>query len=547
MPQDPLKTIEISNFRGSLTRILNGDLNSGFAKFSSSFGYDPFSKPMNLTWLYQPTDIKGSVITDAILAAKVWSFDSTGRYVYGIGSSAKLYKIDPTNSGASDTPLFDTPSVIGTVTTSILGRPVAFTYGAGIDFFNSKIYISSDNLITTTDFSGGSETIPASVIGNITSPLFHPMAQFAGKLYVGNGNNLAEIDATNTITTNAKLSPGLPSGMYIRDLDVSPDGTYLIMTASYLYPEQINLPAGGSDRGSPYAVDSYLFLWNGVDVGVTAYQSLASFPANSLSTFLDKRYLFNNDTFGAALYEGNTKLLTLPQNLAPMPNALAPNGSFLTWVAPEVTGTINSGTGGGDSTFTSLYYYGQLDQENQPGLWRMMRQAPTANNQVFRTPVNMMVNNYSFSRTFVAGFGKHYISVFEYNSGGASNTFHFYRFVLPPSADTSPILGVYETQTQLFARKRTIKQVRIYTEPTATSNGFQLDLIGSDGNVITNGTFTYSYTAGTNVTSLQGALERIDFNPAMKDVYALGIRITNTGTSNMTIKKIEVDSEPSGK
>ena len=45
-----METIEITNFQGRLTRILNGELNSGFAKFTTSFGYDPFSKPMNLTW-----------------------------------------------------------------------------------------------------------------------------------------------------------------------------------------------------------------------------------------------------------------------------------------------------------------------------------------------------------------------------------------------------------------------------------------------------------------------------------------------------------------
>lgn len=545
-PPNNTQTIEITNFRGSLTRHIDGKLDSGLAKFSTSFGYDPFSKPGNLTWLYQPTDIKGSVITDVVLAAKVWSFDSTSRFVYGIGNSANLYKIDPTNSASTDIPLFDSPSVIGVLTPSIAGRSQTFNYGAALDFYNSKLYITGDNLITTTDFTGGSQNIVSSISGNIVAQTFHPMVQFAGKLYVGNNNNLAEIDATNTITTNAKLSPPLPGGMYIHDLDVTPDGTYMIITASYLAPERIDSPAGGVDRGNPYAVESYLYYWNGTDMGVTAYVGLPQFPASSLNTFLDKRYLFNNDAFGAALYEGNQKLLILPQNLAPMPNASTPNGTFLTWVAPEVTGTINSSTNATGS-FSSLYYYGQLDSENQPGLWRMMRQAPSASNVVWRTPVNMMVNNYSFTRTFVAGWGKHYISVFEYNSGSSSNTFHFYRFVLPPAADTNPILGVYETQNQLFSKKMVVKQVRVYTEPTAANNGFQLDLVGSNGSVLTNGTFTYTFAAGTDITLLQGALDRVDYNPTAAPTYALGIRVTNTGTTNMVIHKIEIDLAPAGK
>ena len=58
---------------------------------------------------------------------------------------------------------------------------------------------------------------------------------------------------------------------------------------------------------------------------------------------------------------------------------------------------------------------------------------------------------------------------------------------------------------------------------------------------------TYTYAAGTDVTKLQGSLERIDFNPIMKDVYSLAIRISNLGNANMTIHKIEVDYSQSGK
>ncbi len=84
-------------------------------------------------------------------------------------------------------------------------------------------------------------------------------------------------------------------------------------------------------------------------------------------------------------------------------------------------------------------------------------------------------------------------------------------------------------------------------EPAVSGNGFQLDLIGSDGKVITNGTSTFTYALGTDPTFNQGALERYDFNPAMKDTYALGVRITNTGTTNMTINKVEIDYIQSGK
>lgn len=533
------QTKVIDNFTGRLTRIINGDMNSGFAKFSSSWGYDPFSKPMNLTWLYQPTDIKGTVITDAVLSAKLISTDSTSRFVYAIGNSSRLYKIDPTNSATADTPLYDSPSVISAIG-SVSGT---FNYGADIEYYNGSLQISSDAKVTRVNTLG-------SVIGvnSVTSDLYHPQVQFLGKLYVGNGNNLVEIDTTNTVTNGAKLSPALPTGMYITDLDVTPDGVYMIISASYLYPTNISTPNGSSDRGAPYAVESQQFLWNGTDTGITSARILPSFPATALNTFLDKRYFFMNDAFGTALFEGNTKLLTLPQNAAPMPDASAPNGTFLTWVAPEVTGTtINSSTGAGTSTFNSLYYFGQLDGETPAGLWRFMRQSPSASNQVWRNPLNMMVNNYSFTRQLVAGWGKHYISAFEFNSGAGTNTYHFYRFVLPPAADTSPMLGVYETQNQLFSKRIGVSQIRVYCEPVTTNNAFQLDLIGGDGNPITDGTFTFTYGDQTDTATGSLAVERINFNPGTQTLYSLGIRVTNTGTANMTIRKIEVDYTEEGK
>lgn len=532
-----MQTKVITNFTGSLTRQLNGDMNSGLAKFATSWGYDPFTKPGNLSWLYQPTDIKGSTITDAILAAKVGTPATNERYVYGIGSGSRLYKIDPTNSGSGNTPLFDTPSFISAVT-SVAS---AFQYGADLEFFNGKIYISANSQLISTDFNGGTIT----TVSTLTSTKAHPMALFLGSLYIGNGNNMAEVNSANIMTTATKLSPALPTGMNITDLDVTPDGNYLQITASYADPLAVTSPTSGA-RGQPYALDSFIFYWNGVDAGITLVETLPSYPASALNTFLDKRYYFNTDAFGAALYEGGQKILTMPQNISPMPNAAAPNGTFLTWVSPEIVGDVSNADTSGE-TYSSMYYFGKLDAASPTGLWRLMRQAPSTDNQVWQTPLNMMVNNFSFSRQFVAGWGKHYFSVYEYNTDAGTSTYHFYRFVLPPAADTQPLLGVYETQTELFSKRIHVEQIRVYTEGTAANNGFRIDMIGADGEVLENGTFTYSFVAGSDETQLQGSMERINFNPTANVGFALGLRITNTGTSNMTISKIEVDWDTEGR
>ena len=59
-----------------------------------------------------------------------------------------------------------------------------------------------------------------------------PMVNFLGKIYFGNGANIGEIDSGETITTATKLSPALPSGLVINDLDITPNGNYLQITAS---------------------------------------------------------------------------------------------------------------------------------------------------------------------------------------------------------------------------------------------------------------------------------------------------------------------------
>jgi len=531
-----MTTKVIDNFTGRLTRTFEGDLNSGLAKFNNSFGYDPFSKPGNLTWLYKPTDIAGAVITDAVLAGKVWSYSTSTRYVYAIGNAGRVYLIDPTNTGGSNDPLYDTPLLIGTLST---GSPT-FTYGGSLEFFNGKIFISSDDQVTRIDITNTTSSLAGEteIAGaSLTSALPHPMVQFQGKLYVGNGNNIAEIAVTNLFTTAAKLSPALPNGMYVRDLDVTPDGVYMIITASYIYPPTLS----AASYTQPYASEAYQFYWNGTDAGITQIVTNPNWTVTATNSFLDKRYSFLNDAFGTALLEGNQKLLTLPQNQSPMPFGVASNGQFLTWAAPEITGTITNASTAG-ITWTSLYYYGQLDAGQPLGLWRMMREAATGG-AVWKNPLNMMVNNFGFSINNAIAWGKHYISVFELSAA----TYHLYRLVLPPAANTAPMLGVYETQNQVFSKRVAIKQIRFYTEPTIAGNGFRADLINSNGDIHTNGTFNYTFATGSDPYALSGALERIDWNPNMDTVFCAGLRITNSGTINMTFMKIEIDFDESGK
>jgi hypothetical protein len=254
---------------------------------------------------------------------------------------------------------------------------------------------------------------------------------------------------------------------------------------------------------------------------------------------------------GAGLYADSKKIITLQGNKSPFPNATGVNGQFLYW------STIEKVTVAGEvRTFGVMYYYGSLDQETPVGLYRMIRFIPPIfNGNMVEMPFNQLVNvaytdvNSTNSSVRSASYGTHYMSYLGVanNATQSGSVLGVYRFNVPPSGSGTAFQGIFETQNQLFSKRIGISQIRVYCEPTTTNNAFQLDMIGGDGNVVTNGTFTYTYAAGSDVTSMQGPMERINFNPGTQTLYSLGVRITNTGSANMTIKKIEIDYMEEGK
>lgn len=542
-----VQTITVTNFGGRLTRKVNGDLNSGFAKFVNSFGYDPFSKPDNLTWFEKPVDITAS-ITGVVLSAKPRSTVGI-QYIYAVastGNNANLYQIRPNSNANSN---LDSASLLGTISAN---NP-SFSYGASMDFFGAseKIYVSSDSQINSINFDGSGDTqvLSASILSN----QYHPLRQFSGSLCFGNGNTIGLIGSSGVVTSStigtglgnlsSQFNPPLPVEMRVHDLDVSIDGNYLLATASQIPNE--NILTVGQDGQGASASEGAVFGWNGSDATVTTQNSIPSYAVTSLQTYLNNNMFFSNDSFGASLIDGTNKLLTLQNNKPPLPNATAANANFLTWMNPE-NASDNS------TIYGSLYYYGSLDSENQSGLWRVCRMSSgLSNGFVYQVPVNLLVNNkyqtvnQSVSSVITLGYGKHYFSTIEDNSVGTPS-YKLYRFLVTSSGSGTPQLGVYETQTQLFSKKVSIKQVRVYCEPTASGNGFQIDYIGSDGNVISGSTSTYTFASGSDPTLLQGSLDRINFNPGVNNTYALGLRITNTGTTNMVFHKIEIDYAQAG-
>src|SRR3990167_357276 len=315
---DKLKSpITITNFQGRLTRYNDGDINSGFAKYTSTFGNDPFTSPGNLTWFEQPTriDSGGTVITDLIMAAKT-RLESGITYVYAIGHLGRLYKIqvnDPTTYNHN----YDNAVLLATLT---VNSPT-FTRGASINFFGTteRIYIGHDMGMTRIDFDGTNEA-QVGLLASWTATVPRPAVQFAQYLYVGNGNNLAQVLAGGTVGSYAVLSPAFFAGTYVRDLDVSPDGNYLQATVSRI--NSPDLTSTTQDTNSLSSADSYTFLWDGVVDGNNSGVSSArttynSYSINSNLSFGDFSYTMGYELASTAIYSCNQKIVTLNNSLSP--------------------------------------------------------------------------------------------------------------------------------------------------------------------------------------------------------------------------------------
>lgn len=528
-----MATIVVDNFGGRLTRFNSGELNSGYAKYAPTFGNDPFSVPGDLTWFEAPTriDPNEAVITDLIMAARP-RLESGITYVYAIGHTGRLYKIQ-VNDPTTYNPDYDNPVLLTTLTSN----SPTFKYGSSIQFYGAteKLFIGHDKGVTAVAFNGTGETF-VGVAGSYTANVPRPSVQFNGKMYFGNATNLVEIDSTELVVSYAKLSPAFPSGTQVRDVDVSPDGNYVQIVVSRI--AQADMTIITQDTASLSSADSYFIYWNGVTAGYTSYNPYNSYSLTSNTSFGQSSYTMGYDLGGAALYSGGQKLMSLPNSLSPNFSAMFSTGNLVGFGAPEQDSSVLKG---------SLLTYGQYDKEIPEGLFRFFRISATTQTDIQQIPMCTVVSNlfygvssagYSGNRV---GSAKLYFSTLETDSGPTTK-YKLYKFTTVPTGIGSAIGGVYETQSQLFSKKITVKEIRLYAEPLVTNNSFKIDLIGSNGGVIPNSSKTF--TVGSNVTAGD---DFVWYNPQINTTYALGIRITNLGSANWVGVKLEADLLEAGR
>lgn len=556
-----MKTLVINNWSGNLTRQNFGDINSGLANFDTSHGYNPFFNPGQLTWFQAPNSVTGA--PTGLVLAGVTIADGSGIGTYCVTNDGHFIQIGAEGSSVTD---------YGAFANKGQGTPT-FVYGADVALFGGNyVYISHDQGVTKILLTGITTTSGAqSEVGTWDSTHFtnipsrRSLCVFDQLLYVTNSdsgstyaNNVAEIGATGLVNNYAKFAFGF-GAVYIRDLDVRPDLTYMVLTVSTIPSEQL---APVNDAGNEGAGQSVVFLWNGdtagslvADAAYTTGQALPSFGVTALQSFSDRQMMFMYDSFGGALFEGGKKKLTLRNQKSPFPGATGATGNFISFMNPDAYYNLDTATA---NVYGSLYFYGQLDEESPVGLWRLLRQASSlTGGQVYSVPfAHFTTNRYvgvnsSGATVQVKTSGSMVFSYIDYSGSGGSTVNRLYKFFVAPPDDSpggwsGAVAGVYQTQTQMFTKKQIVKQIRVYTEPTVANNSFNIDLIASSGKISTNTSADYIYTPGTDQTLIQGSVTRINFNPQMAPDYGIGVRITNTGSANMVINKVELDVEEWG-
>lgn len=533
---NPIKTIVVDNFQGRLTRYNDGDLNSGYAKYTTTFGNDPFSNLSNLTWFESPTQIdpNASVITDLIMASRP-RLESGITYVYAIGHTGRLYKIQ-VNQPSGYNPNLDIPVLL---TTLIINTPT-FKYGSSIQFYGNteKIYIGHDKGITSVNYDGTGEAF-VGTLGSYTASVPRPSVNFTGVTYWGNGSNIVAIDSTATVSTYAKLSPAFPVGTIVRDIDVSPDGNYVQIVVSRI--PATDLTSATQDTSSLSSADSYLVYWNGTDTGYTSYNPYNSYSLNSNISFGPHGYTMGYDLGGAAIYEGGSKVISLPNSVSPNFAAMFSTGNLMGFAAPEHDTT--------SYLKNSLMVYGAYDEEVPKGLFRFFRVSATSpETDIIQVPVCLVVSNLFYGSSSAGyannqvGVAKLYFSTLE-TSAGPTTKYRFYKFTTVPTGLGTSIGGVYETQTQLFSKKVLPSEVRFYINSLVTNNSFTVDLINSSGNIITNSSKTFTAGSGPDATGHDYCW----YSPQIAPTYSIGIRITNLGLVNMVFNKVELDYREGGK
>lgn len=526
------QTLIIDNFKGKLTKSLLGDVNSGLCPVSlKNFGFNPFWSiyDNSLSFLPAVSNIAGGTISGGPLLGMISYEDSNfNPLVYAVGISGTIYVVTA-SSPQSTNPDFDAITIFTnnpTTYTAYKGGSILISSISGVKRLyaggDGKLQISSGLVVNASTWT---------TLSGLTTDTPTPMVEFLGKLYFGNGSNIAEsTDGYSTFSSAAKLSPSIPADYVFRDLAVSADGRYLIGIATQLSASFLDNSSPTHGNQAIYNLpNSVIILWNGIDSGYSVMKFIKGVNLSSIIVTNTYTAIFGNDDEGLAIYdtEGNRISQVFDSNSATYPPLNAQtfaSGQKIFFLAQR---GANIGLYCYNNADTSVYCLWQSDAMTVNTL-KGSCCLPSNHATSYLTGSGV-----DLSRTRI------YFSIAKIAIGTAANNY-LYR-MHTQNASESVQLGSYSTQVQKFAKKIKVGEIRVFCEPTIPSNAFTMYLTNSSGGTISSSTMSYAFAAGTDETQKQGALDVIKFNPTINATQSLGLQFNNTGTSSITVHKVEMD------
>lgn len=523
----------ITNFKGAISAFAHGTLNSGLTPWGlGANGYNPLwnnYKGQVLDVLEAPVDKSNSVVNDTIMhfiRCQNSSKNSGNQFfAYGFDASASVYEIEVSKYLSGWLPDTDSPVKF----TNTLGDTAA--YGGGLiasAIYSSPyitLYVGADGGVYRASLTAGNQIdigatwtkltaiSPGAYITNVP----RPVCEFLGKLYFGNGNNIAESTDGATFTAG-KLNPPFPGNYTVRDMAVSPDGSYMLIlitdSQGGYQPFAVN-PA--TQVPSPAPTNSAIVYWNGSDQGYSSIQFFKGINISSIGVSNQEMILVGTDEEGLGIWDlyGN--------KIAGLPNP-SDNSAFIPPQSQSIDSIGNKYFFQAISGSSSYQFcFDRSDNSLYPISLQTFATTPTLGGVLI--PTQYLINDSSGTFSEIGrlkmywGFNKKLYSQ------------HLHTFYANYSADLN---AAYQTQFEKLPAKAYVKEVRIFLQPTAANVSFQLAINNFSGS-IPNSTFTYAYSSSV------GPVDVIKWTPSMKAIREIGLQISNLGTVNPLISRIEID------
>ncbi len=533
MATQTVKTLTIDNFSGEITPDMIGSLNSGQCPIAlTPYGKLPFGRYKNrgLQFIEGNNLIASNFFEAPLHTVKVFiNTPSLAPTVFTVDWGGAAYNIQVANT---------------TVPTPDVDTKVQFTnsiadtlhYGGGMFYDpNAKV------IVVGTD--GGAYYTNANPMGNPTTATFtavsgswnligipRPVCFFRGTLYVGDGEKLVSLNSSYTaIASNSVLALTVPVGWVIRNLKVSPDGTYLIITASpRTQVNDFRIDQGQQPQFQP--LDSVVLYWNGSDAGYSSMQYFAGLNIVSLAVSSTDAVMFAKDIDGIGIYD-------LTGNKLAYIDDVSENGEANQFQSyPPYPWSIDAI---GKKFFflfqqgNNLYIY-MFDLETRKLVSLYQDSSANTGSVVGGLCIASIAANSVISGSWQLTTKSKLYYFFTKITGGTS-----YGYYIHLGNYGGNMAGLYPTQFEEFGRKIRPVSIRVFTYPTAAGNSFIVRLQDIQLNNLFNQTYTFA--AGGDLTKAQGALTKIEWQVKSKAVDAMSLQILPNASTPFFVKKVEID------